>query len=440
MKTAILLLFLAVSFSVNGQIDLGSRVKNKVNQRVEQKIDQGIDKTLDGTEEEVGKAAKGEKDSKKGKGTDAEENTSGNDGAGSAGKSPTAPEKATLKTYGKFDFVPGEKVLVVDDFSNVAAGDFPMDWNTNGSAEVVQVEGKQGKWFMMPKEGVFLPEYINTLPDNFTLQFDLGCNDGFSYYSSRLFLRMIPAAQRLRLNEFEQGRRVPNAVDVAFHPRLSDTKGIVTFRNIDGEGQEIMDNEVNTSQFHEGLMPFAKVSIWRQGPRLRVYLNEEKVLDIPRAFQPGVNYNTVVFNNTGYGNTEDRYLLGNIRLAVGAPDTRSKLITEGKLVTRGILFDTASDKIKPESFGTLKDIANTLTENPDVKVKIIGHTDSDGDDSANLELSKRRAQSVKDALTKEFGIDASRMETDGKGESQPSDKNDTPAGKANNRRVEFVKL
>jgi len=109
-------------------------------------------------------------------------------------------------------------------------------------------------------------------------------------------------------------------------------------------------------------------------------------------------------------------------------------------VTRGILFDTGSEKIKPESFGTLKDIANTLTENPDVKVKIIGHTDSDGDDAANLELSKRRAQSVKDALAREFGIDASRMETDGKGEAQPSDKNDTAAGKANNRRVEFVKI
>jgi len=440
LKSALPIACALMSLNAFAQIDIGSRVKNKVNQRVEQKIDQGIDKTLDGTEEEVGKAAKGEKDSKKGKGTDAEENTSGNEGAGSASKSPTAPEKATLKTYGKFDFVPGEKVLVVDDFSNVAVGDFPMDWNTNGSAEVVQVEGKQGKWFMMPKEGVFLPEYINTLPDNFTLQFDLGCNDGFSYYSSRMFLRMMPADQRLRLNEFEVGRNIPNAVDVSFHPSMSNAKGIVTFRNADAGGQEIMNNEVNTGQFQGSLMPFAKVSIWRQGPRLRVYLNEEKVLDIPRAFQPGVQYNTVSFCNDGFGNTDDRYLLGNIRLAVGAPDTRSKLITEGKLVTRGILFDTASDKIKPESFGTLKDIANTLTENPDVKVKIIGHTDSDGDEGTNLELSKRRAQSVKDALTKEFGIDASRMETDGKGESQPSDKNDTPAGKANNRRVEFVKL
>ena len=60
--------------------------------------------------------------------------------------------------------------------------------------------------------------------------------------------------------------------------------------------------------------------------------------------------------------------------------------------------------------------------------------------SSNLELSKKRAASVKESLTKEFGIDASRMETDGKGESEPIDKNDNPAGKANNRRVEFIKI
>ncbi|HEX2523287.1 MAG TPA: OmpA family protein, partial [Terriglobia bacterium] len=70
---------------------------------------------------------------------------------------------------------------------------------------------------------------------------------------------------------------------------------------------------------------------------------------------------------------------------------------------------------------------------------IVGHTDSDGDDAKNLDLSKRRAASVKNMLASEFQIDAGRMETDGKGESQPADKNATAAGRANNRRVEFVK-
>ena len=139
-------------------------------------------------------------------------------------------------------------------------------------------------------------------------------------------------------------------------------------------------------------------------------------------------------------NDIDRYLIGNIKFSAGAPDTRNKLITEGKFVTRGILFDVNSDKIKPESFGTLKDIAGVLTENPSVKVNIVGHTDADGKDADNLILSKRRAESVKANLVKNFGIDAARLETDGKGASQPVDKNTTPEGKANNRRVEFIKL
>ena len=144
--------------------------------------------------------------------------------------------------------------------------------------------------------------------------------------------------------------------------------------------------------------------------------------------------------NFSEAENKDEFMVSNIRYAVGAPDTRNKLLTEGKLVTRGILFDVNADKIKPESYGVLKEIGAVLKENPAVKVKIIGHTDADGDDAKNLDLSKRRAASVKNALSAEFGIETARMETDGKGETQPSDPNTTPQGKANNRRVEFVKL
>ena len=122
------------------------------------------------------------------------------------------------------------------------------------------------------------------------------------------------------------------------------------------------------------------------------------------------------------------------------PDTRSKLITEGKLVTYGITFDVNKAEVKPESFGTLKSIADVLKENESVKVKILGHTDSDGDDAKNLELSQRRAESVKSELASKFGIDASRMETERAGETTPVAPNDTPANKALNRRVELIKL
>jgi len=109
-------------------------------------------------------------------------------------------------------------------------------------------------------------------------------------------------------------------------------------------------------------------------------------------------------------------------------------------VSYGIYFDVNKDVVKPESFGTLKGIADVLKENPDVKVKIVGHTDSDGADATNLDLSKRRGASVKDALVKTFGIEASRLESDGLGETKPIAPNDTPVNKALNRRVEFIKL
>lgn len=127
-------------------------------------------------------------------------------------------------------------------------------------------------------------------------------------------------------------------------------------------------------------------------------------------------------------------------MAVGAPDMRNKLITEGKLVTYGIYFDSGSDKIKPESAGTMKEIASVLKENPTIKIKIIGHTDSDGDEAKNLDLSKRRSLSVKGALSSEYGIEAMRIETDGKGETEPIAPNGTFEGKARKRRVELIKL
>jgi outer membrane protein OmpA-like peptidoglycan-associated protein len=181
-----------------------------------------------------------------------------------------------------------------------------------------------------------------------------------------------------------------------------------------------------------------RVSVWIQKQRLRLYINEAKILDLPRLLPPGMTCNKLEFVSNSYeGNNS---LMTNVRISYGAPDTRNKLLTTGKFVTHGITFDVNSDKIKPESYGTLKDIASVLKDNATVKVKIIGHTDSDGDAAANLDLSKRRATSVKNELVKSFGIDASRLETDGKGKTEPIAPNDTPVNKAQNRRVEFIKM
>jgi outer membrane protein OmpA-like peptidoglycan-associated protein len=144
--------------------------------------------------------------------------------------------------------------------------------------------------------------------------------------------------------------------------------------------------------------------------------------------------------NSYYDEEKVGVYISNIRVAEGAADARNKLLTEGKWVTNGILFDSGSDHLKPESAGVLREIAGILNENPTVKVNIVGHTDNEGTDLANKELSKRRAAAVKQALIHDFQLEGSRMQSDGMGEALPVADNLTKEGRAKNRRVEFIKL
>ncbi len=349
----------------------------------------------------------------------------------------TNTSDVSLQTYSKYDFVPGDKVLVYEDFSQDAIGDFPENWNTNSAGETVTVTGESGHWLMINKKGVFKPEDIKSLPDNFTLEFDLiYSSDNYISFLETLFMSQGNGKDgKEPLNaEFNYNKR--SGVDLGIQPIPRDKGGTAIIRSYTG-GDKTIENQV---QFQNNGATKIKVSIWRQKQRLRVYLDQNKVFDLPRAFTAGEIYNTVMFDCYGDFSNQNKYLISNIKLAVGAPDTRNKLISEGKFSTTGILFDVNSANIKPESYGSLKDIAEVLQDNSNVKVKIIGHTDSDGDASMNLALSKKRAEAVKSFLGSEFKIDASRMETDGKGAADPIADNKTSAGKAQNRRVEFVKL
>lgn len=440
-RTLLFILALFIGFLAKAQINIQERLEQKAKERLERKVDQTMDKGFDKAEEGVDKGAKEATKGKK-KGGDKSSTDPAPDEAPESGtpaaNTPSATSGGaiatpTFKAYSKFDLVPGEQIIAFEDFGQDAIGDFPARWNTNSSGEVVTLEGYEGRWFQINGDGYFYPEFLDVLPENFTLEFDAVVGQEFNYYSRFIDLFFVSATNTNLLRPDQKGR-----VEVSIHPYQTAGKGSTRIDVHDIEGHNLFNNSRDHQQLVVGgVAPKAHVAVWRQKSRLRVYLNEEKVWDIPRAFQPGVDYRLVF---QGGANEKGNPYFSNLRVAVGAPDTRNKLITEGKLVTRGILFDSGSDSIKPESYGTLKDIATVLAENPAVRVNIIGHTDSDGDESANLELSKRRAAAVKEALSNEFTIDASRMETDGKGEGQPAGPNDSPQGKANNRRVEFVKL
>jgi outer membrane protein OmpA-like peptidoglycan-associated protein len=149
-------------------------------------------------------------------------------------------------------------------------------------------------------------------------------------------------------------------------------------------------NNATISQLNAKSNSAVHISVWRQRQRVRVYINQEKAWDVPRAITADAKLNSLLFFLPNVDPNHE-YYLSNVRLATGAPDTRNKILTQGKWVSHGILFDVNSDRIKGESYGSLKEIATVLTENADVKVQIVGHTDSDGDDKSNLDLSRRRA-------------------------------------------------
>ena len=435
----IVLLVIGISFYSNGQIKLKDKLK-KAENSVDNRTDQGMEKGLDKIQQGLGNMFKkkdknatdqqNQGDQQQQNQSQDQQNQQGIDQNGLA----TAPQDAqpSLQTYSKFDFIPGEKVIFYEDFSQDAIGDFPALWNTNGTAEVVTSNLFPGNWLQMKPQsyvGVWTDQPL-VLPENYTFEFDIiptSAKEGEGMSGYNLLLTKFKNKNTI------DGGSVPGEAGFWFKCEYYGTPRYRAYAfgkedeqfDISGSNDEEKNKQKLNQKYH--------VSIWVQKTRLRLYLNENKLFDLPRGISLEKRFDRFRID-------ESSILISNLRIAVGAPDIRNKLMTDGKLVTYGIYFDVNKDEVKPESYGTLKEIAKILNEVPDVKVKIIGHTDADGADAANLDLSKRRAASVKAELVKTFAVNGDRLETDGMGESQPVAPNDTPVNKALNRRVEFIKM
>lgn len=127
-------------------------------------------------------------------------------------------------------------------------------------------------------------------------------------------------------------------------------------------------------------------------------------------------------------------------VVVKAEEMAKDINASGHVALYGILFDTDKATLKPDSEPTLSEIAKLLSDNPDLKVVIVGHTDNVGAFDYNIDLSKKRAAAVVGALTKRFQAPADRMKSAGVGMVAPVAANASEDGRAKNRRVEVVRL
>ncbi len=325
----------------------------------------------------------------------------------------TDPEVAKVETekpgqgvWANYDFVPGDQVLFAEDLTTDRVGDFPRRLEfVKGNMEVVEWQGR--RFLRVTAASTFNVELPQELPERFTIEFDL--NIGAAHLGQKLFTS-VPAAN---LNDYPGSWFQFNA-----NPGVT------------GNGPE------STTQTHRLRDELTPVRIHVDGQYAKVYLNEQRVANVPNASFP----RSSVLQFQMLGQADLPTYIGAIRIAGGGLDLYDVLSAEGRVATRGILFDLDSDRIRPESTPTLDEIGAMLVEHPDLRISIEGHTDSSGEEEYNQELSEKRALAVRAYLIEVYEIDDSRLKSEGFGESLPVADNDTPEGRQQNRRVELVRL
>jgi outer membrane protein OmpA-like peptidoglycan-associated protein len=315
------------------------------------------------------------------------------------------PEMKTLTST----FIPGDKTIFYDDFTDMSADEAPPHFKVRGSAPELRSAGNI-RQLTVTQRGSIFPN-ITALTKNFTFEAEIKAEAT----NRAIFTLMFSSKEKQILH-------LSTTASATF------TDLVVSLR--------APYQELGRKRVPLGWKDPVKVAMWVQNGRLRVFLNGEKHLDFNQVEMPPLD--KVEFAHDFYGANQSIGYRA-VRFAESTPDFSQVISSSGRFVTHGIQFDTGSDRIKPESAPVIQSIARGLETNPNLKLLIEGHTDSVGNAAQNMDLSRRRAEAVKAVLVGQFNVDAARLSTAGLGSAKPIDSNDTPQGRSQNRRVELVK-
>lgn len=437
MKAIQVILVLLLSLSVAGNAD--AQLFKKLKKAVRKSVEEGITKTVEEkvyqkTSEKTGKAL----DSIMGK-APKEQNPKGDPVYGTEKETNSTgsleEEASSLEEVSSgSSFKRGSSILYDDDFSRDAVGDFPAKWNTNAGGELKKLTGFEGKWLKIPANSIVNLEMTKPLPSNFTIEFDM----------------VVPSDAPIRMSAFGFGKK-PQKFDHILKPKEAYAFWLLSneYRTdlLFGGSRTNSDLEYTKRDYKVPLNKKIHIGIMvNNHQRIRMFIDGAKMVDAPRGFMPEYA-KAFFFNAMTHGakaSLQNYFYVSNVLIAETGTDKRSlvakDLIEKGTFTTNDILFESGSDKIASSSATILNQIGNAMQSVPEAQFLIIGHTDSDGSDSANQTLSQKRANSVKNYLVSHFTITANRLTCAGKGESEPVADNATDVGKAQNRRVEFRKL
>ena len=385
-----------------------AKIEREAEKRSERRVNKKIDKEFDKAEDALdGKKKKGKKSEK---------------GNNSNSKNPSQENATTIKkpnvVWSKFDFIPGDTVIFEDSPSlDEENGEFPSRWDlVKGQVEIANIDGENVMMFIDGNPKI-VPYFKNAkkdyLPEVFTIEFD--------------FYKPVKG-NRITVYLYDD----KNQEGVNYNMYMDISSGGVSEKlaKIVGELPGIdRKNSADARWIH--------VSIAFTKGKLKVYMDDTRVINIPH-YQGNPTGLSLQAYWADLG-ADKAFYFKNIRIAKGGVKYYDRVLSEGKIIVNGIKFDTNKATLKAESMGPINKIYQLMQKQPDLNFSVEGHTDADGNDDNNQTLSEARGKSVMNKLI-EMGISANRLKSTGFGESKPLDNNSTPEGKANNRRVEFVKF
>ena len=425
MKRLFLMLMLAIAFSVNADAQgwlnrLKDKAVDAAKNAVERNVERKADKEASDASDAVLNKKKG---SKKSKGDEADLDEAEDD---------DTPVDAKSQ---KSDFVRGSVILFEDDFAGEQMGEFPSKWDiSDGSLEVASVNGKKYAHSNTSGTTVFSPLMQNMksyLPDVFTLEWEeFMCKPGdIDQMNWHIY--------------FYNGDDELANIYKMFRPGSPDVYGNYSFKKGSGASGEVtgdlkwedLKKCVKFGQWNHFAISFNKRAF-------KYYINGQRVINLPNVAAPS-RFEFHVQDDYPYRG------VGHVILAKGAVDLYQRQTTDlsavekaiaetGKFVTNNILFETGKATLKPESMAEIQKVADYMKKNPTARFEVQGHTDNQGSDKINDPLSQQRAEAVVKAL-EGLGCDPFNMRAVGKGSHEPVADNATEAGRAKNRRVEFIK-